>query len=150
MPALVLLGEFAFLGGGERVAKMMGGQPADATLTALCARVATRAGLPPPAHVYVIPTNELNAFAAGFGSGDATVAVTKGLRNALSTRELEAVVAHEIGHIRHADTRTNMHVAVAIAGLGGLYEMGNILLRSCLLYTSDAADDMQCVGLGGR
>lgn len=143
MPALVLLGEFAFLGGGERVAKMMGGQPADPTLTALCARVAERAGLPAPAHVYEIPTNELNAFAAGFGSGDATIAVTKGLRKALSTRQLEAVVAHELGHIRHADMRTNMHVAIAIAGLGGLYEMGHLLLRS----ERDSSDDEEGGGL---
>jgi len=129
-PALWLLGEFIFLGGGQHVATMMGGQPADATLTRLCASVADRAGLPPPAHVYEIPTPELNAFAAGFGSGGATVAVTSGIRRALTDRELEAVIAHEIGHIRHSDMRTNMHVAVAIAGLGGLYEMGNMLLRS--------------------
>jgi len=130
LPALVLLGEFVLLGGGERVAKMMGGEPADDGLTELCSRVAMRAGLPPPAHVYEIPTLELNAFAAGFGSGDATVAVTSGIRRALSRRELEAVIAHEIGHIRHKDMSTNMHAAVAIAGLGGLYELGNMLLRS--------------------
>jgi len=128
-PALVLLGEFALFGGGERVAKMMGGQPADDRLTELCSRVATRAGLRPPAHVYEIPTSELNAFAAGFGSGDATVAVTSGLRQKLSTDELEAVIAHEIGHIRHSDMTTNMHAAVAIAGLGGLYELGRFLMR---------------------
>lgn len=130
VPALFLLGEFALLGGGERVAKMMGGHPADDSLTALCSRVADRAGLPPPKHVYEIPTAELNAFAAGFGRGDATVAVTSGIRSALSTRELEAVIAHEIGHIRHSDMTTNMHAAVVIAGLGGLYELGRFLLES--------------------
>lgn len=130
LPALVLLGEFLLLGGGERVAKMMGGRPADPALTSLCSRVAERAGLPPPAHVYEIPTSELNAFAAGFGRGDATVAVTSGLRRTLSTRELEAVIAHELGHIRHSDMSTNMHVAVAIAGLGGLYHMGRLLVEA--------------------
>ena len=100
LPALFLLGEFVTLGGGERVAKIMGGHEADESLTTLCSRVAERAGLPPPAHVYEIPTPELNAFAAGFGRGDATVAVTSGIRSALSTRELEAVLAHEIGHVR--------------------------------------------------
>jgi heat shock protein HtpX len=53
--------------------------------------------------------------------------VTSGIRRALSTRELEAVIAHEIGHIRHSDMCTNMHAAIAIAGLGGLYEMGRVL-----------------------
>jgi len=138
IPALVLLGEFVLLGGGERVAKVMGGEPADDGLTELCSRVAVRAGLPPPAHVYEIPTSELNAFAAGFGRGDATVAVTSGLRRALSTRELEAVIAHEIGHIRHKDMSTNMHAAVAIAGLGGLYELGRMLCGS--LQRSDGGD----------
>lgn len=146
LPALLVLGEFALLGGGERVAKIMGGTPADASLTAMCVRVAERAGLPPPAHVYEIPSSELNAFAAGFGSADATVAVTTGIRRALSAKELEAVIAHEIGHIRHSDMRTSMHVAVAIAGLGGLYEMGRILLRTRTPSESDNDDDEKAGG----
>merc|ERR1719271_1187760 len=108
---------------------MMGGHEADDSLTALCSRVADRAGLPPPKHVYEIPTAELNAFAAGFGRGDATIAVTSGIRSALSTSELEAVIAHELGHIRHSDMSTNMHAAIAIAGLGGLHEVGRMLQR---------------------
>ena len=59
----------------------------------------------------------------------AQVNLVNGLRRALSTRELEAVIAHEIGHIRHSDMSTNMHAAIAIAGLGGLYEMGRMLER---------------------
>lgn len=129
-PAVIMFIEFRFLGGGERVATLMGGKPADAQLTTLAGNVARRAGLPPPAHVFEIPTDELNAFAAGFGKQDATVAVTSGLRQRLSKEELEAVIAHEIGHIRHSDMRTNMHVAVAIAGLGGLYEIGRIIVKS--------------------
>lgn len=129
-PAMIMFAEFRFFGGGERVATMMGGKPADARLTALAESVAMRAGLAPPAHVFEIQTDELNAFAAGFGKADATVAVTSGLRHALTEKELEAVIAHEIGHIRHSDMRTNMHVAVAIAGLGGVYELGRMLIRS--------------------
>lgn len=128
-PAIIMLLELCLFGGGERVASMMGGVPADARLTDLASSVAQRAGLEPPAHVFEIPSDELNAFAAGFGSGDATVAVTTGLRKALSSRELEAVIAHEVGHIRHADMRTSMHVACAIAGLGGIYELGRVLVN---------------------
>merc|ERR1711988_105462 len=109
---------------------MMGGAPADAKLTKMVESVALRAGLEPPAHVFEIPTDELNAFAAGFGTNDATVAVTSGLRRTLSGPELEAVIAHEMGHIFHSDMATSMHVAVAIAGLGGIYELGRILARS--------------------
>merc|ERR1719231_1473226 len=123
---------------------MMGGAPADAKLTKIAANVAQRAGLEPPAHVFEIPTDELNAFAAGFGTNDATVAVTSGLRRTLSQAELEAVIAHEIGHIRHADMRTSMHVAVAIAGLGGIYEFGRILARS----DRDDDDESSAASLG--
>merc|ERR1719420_1020627 len=69
-PAVFLLGEVALFGGGEHVAKMMGGKPADASLTAIANDIAARAGLPSPAYVYEIPSDELNAFAAGFGKGD--------------------------------------------------------------------------------
>lgn len=140
-PALLMYVEFRFGGGGERVAIKMGGAPADASLVALATDVANRAGLDAPAHVFEIPTDELNAFAAGFGSADATVAVTSGLRSALTTSELEAVIAHEIGHIRHEDMRTNMHVAVAIAGLGGIYEVGRVLAQSESSSDSDKDDD---------
>merc|ERR1719324_472400 len=128
----------------------MGGHPGDKELVAICSRVAERAGLPPPAHVYEIPTSELNAFAAGFGRGDATVAVTSGLRRALSTRELAAVIAHEMGHIRHSDMSTNMHAAIAIAGLGGLYEMGRVLSDSQdkrAARSDDDGDNLPFVGL---
>lgn len=108
---------------------MSGGKPADAKLTTLATEVALRAGLSRP-HVFEIPTSELNAFAAGFGQSDATVAVTSGLRQTLNQKELEAVIAHELGHIRHSDMRTNMHVAVAMAGLGGVYEIGKVLFES--------------------
>merc|ERR1719164_221181 len=143
-PAAWMLVELALFGGGERVARMMGGMPADERLTELVNDVATRAGLEPPAHVFEIPTNELNAFAAGFGTNDATVAITSGLRRTLSNSELEAVIAHEIGHIRHSDMRTSMHLAVAIAGLGGIFELGRIIARS----DRDDDDESSAASLG--
>lgn len=140
-PAVIMWLEMLVFGGGERIAKLMGGEPADASLVAIASDVARRAGLEPPAHVFEIPTDELNAFAAGFGRGDATVAVTSGLRQRLNKKELEAVIAHEIGHIRHSDMRTNMHVAVAIAGLGGIYELGRFLIESDSGKSSESKDD---------
>jgi len=140
-PALVTFFEFTLFGGGKRIAQAMGGTPADPRLTALVGDVARRAGLKPPAHVFEIPTGELNAFAAGFGTDDATVAITAGLRSKLTSRELEAVLAHEIGHIRHADMRTSMHVMVAIAGLGGIYEMGRVLANSEMGSRASSSDD---------
>merc|ERR1719409_591460 len=64
-----------------------------------------------------------------FGGGG-TVAVTSGLRSILTTDELKAVLAHEMGHLRHRDVARNMHVAIASAGLGGIYSAGRVLLDS--------------------
>ena len=120
--------------GGSGVAKHMGGVPADASLTALAHDAAAAVGVPPPRHVFEIARQEPNAFAASglFGSSQTTVAVTSGLRGALTTRELQAVLAHEMGHLRHNDVARNMHVAVAAAGLGGIYKAGRILLDASL------------------
>mmetsp|Transcript_56754 Transcript_56754/g.93896 ORF Transcript_56754/g.93896 Transcript_56754/m.93896 type:complete len:376 (+) Transcript_56754:90-1217(+) len=130
LPTGILLGEFALFGGGRRVAQLMGGKPADQQLTALVNEVARDANMPPPAHVYEIKTEEPNAFAAGFSTGDMTIAVTNGLRCALRTKELKAVIAHEMGHIAARDVRKNMHLAAVVSGLAGLYEAGRIFLRS--------------------
>lgn len=129
LPLTISLAEFTILG-GPRIAKLMGGEPADAYLSTLVHDVARDAALPSPSHVFEIPTKEMNAFAAGMFAHDRTVAVTSGLRSALSERELKAVIAHEMGHLRHRDVARNMHLAAAAAGLGGLYQGGKMLLRS--------------------
>jgi len=59
----------------------------------------------------------------------------------MTDKELEAVIAHEIGHIRHSDMFTNMHVAVAIAGLGGIYEIGKAIASYDRGYDDDDDDD---------
>jgi len=117
----------AFMG-GSRVAKLMGGRPADEALTRLVHEVSAKSGMVPPA-VFEVPTDEPNAFAAGLRQADMTVAVTSGLRRALTTTELKAVVAHELGHIRAHDVSRNMHLAAVVAGLGGVYEAGRIMLK---------------------
>ena len=48
----------------------------------------------------------------------------------LTPIELSAVLAHEMGHLRHRDVARNMHVAIASAGLGGVYEAGRAILES--------------------
>ena len=129
--------------GGSGVAKHMGGVPADASLTALAHDAAAAVGVPPPRHVYEIARQEPNAFAASglFGSSQTTVAVTSGLRGALTTRELQAVLAHEMGHLRHDDVARNMHVAVAAAGLGGIHKAGRILLDASLSDKKESKGD---------
>ncbi len=76
--------------------------------------LAITAGIPMP-HIEVMETDALNAYAAGLSPNDATVAVTRGLLNTLDDRELEAVLAHEITHIRNYDTRM-MVIAAVLSG----------------------------------
>jgi len=128
LPMAVALVEIVVLG-GPRVARMMGGKPAGLQLTSQVHEVFRKASLPPPAHVFEINTMEPNAFAAGLFQRDRTVAVTSGLRAALTDKELKAVIAHEMGHLRHLDVHRNMHLAAAAAGLGGIYHGGRALLR---------------------
>lgn len=63
--------------------------------------LAYRAGINAPV-LYVVPSLTLSAFSAG-NPGKAVVAVTEGLLRRLTTREIGAVLAHEIAHIRNGD-----------------------------------------------
>jgi heat shock protein HtpX len=61
-----------------------------------------RMGLPMP-RLWVIPEQAPNAFATGRNPAHASVAVTAGLLEALDEKELEGVLAHELGHVRNRD-----------------------------------------------
>ncbi|MBZ4373391.1 zinc metalloprotease HtpX [Corallococcus sp. AS-1-6] len=78
-------------------------------------RLAARAGMPKP-KVYLLPTAQPNAFATGRNPSHAAVAVTAGIMDILDRRELEGVLAHEIGHVRNRDTLIGT-VAATLAGI---------------------------------
>ncbi len=77
-------------------------------------RLCDRANLPMPA-IYVVPSPAANAFATGRDPQHAAVAVTEGIVQLLPADELEAVIAHELSHVRNRDTLTQA-VAATIAG----------------------------------
>lgn len=77
-------------------------------------RLTHRAGLPMPA-LYIIPDQQPNAFATGRDYDHAAVAVTEGLLNLLTEEEVEAVIAHELSHIKHYDMLIGT-VAATMAG----------------------------------
>ncbi len=85
-------------------------------------RVAIAAGLPMPM-VEIIESRALNAYASGLGVDDATIAVTRGLLARLEARELEAVIAHEMVHIKNRDVRL---MVVALIFAGGLSLAGSL------------------------
>ncbi|MBW4549916.1 MAG: M48 family metalloprotease [Aphanocapsa sp. GSE-SYN-MK-11-07L] len=77
-------------------------------------RLCDRASLPMPA-IYIVPSPAANAFATGQDPQHAAVAVTEGIVQLLPADELEAVIAHELSHVRNRDTLTQA-VAATIAG----------------------------------
>ncbi len=76
--------------------------------------LADRAAMPRP-KVYVIQTDQPNAFATGRNPANAAVAATTGLLTMLDRREIRGVMAHELAHVKNRDTLT-MTITATIAG----------------------------------
>ncbi|HDI75021.1 MAG TPA: protease HtpX [Thermoprotei archaeon] len=88
-------------------------------------RLATRAGMEPP-RVKVAEIDIPNAFAYGSPLSGPRVAVTRGLLETMSEEEIEAVLGHELGHLKHRDVQ----VLLLIAFLPTLiYYIGRILVE---------------------
>jgi heat shock protein HtpX len=73
-------------------------------------------GVPRP-DVYIVPDADPNAFATGRGPGHSSIAVTRGLLDALDREELQGVIAHEMSHIRNLDVRLMTIVAALVGGV---------------------------------
>lgn len=81
-------------------------------------RLSQKANIPLP-QVYIIPDSTPNAFATGRNPSHAAVAVTEGLLELLDDEEVEAVLAHELSHVRHYDILVGT-IAATIAGAIGM------------------------------
>jgi heat shock protein HtpX len=106
----------------------------------ICAMVqdlAARAELPMP-KVYIIPEEAPNAFATGRNPRNGVVAVTEGLLRVLDRREVAAVIAHELGHIKHRDT---LIMAVAATFAGALSMLANAAMFGSLFGGSQSSDE---------
>ena len=77
-----------------------------------------------PINLKVYRTNEINAFA----SGDGSIRVYSGLMDVMNDAELMAVIGHEIGHVRHKDTKNAMKKTyMAYAARLALGSTGSVL-----------------------
>jgi len=88
--------------------------------------LAIAAGIPTP-KIYVIESDEMNAFATGKDPAHASVAVTTGLLRNLNRSELEGVIGHELSHVKNYDIRFATLVA-AFVGLIAI--LSYLFLRS--------------------
>jgi len=75
--------------------------------------LALAAGIPTP-RIYVIDSQEINAFATGRDPEHGVICVTTGMMEILNRSELEGVVAHEMSHIKNYDIRFATLVAVLV------------------------------------
>jgi Zn-dependent protease with chaperone function len=125
-------------GGGGRVAAELGGalvnasthEPAYRVLRNVVEEMALAAGVPVP-DVYVLEKEDgINAFAAGFGTSDAAIAVTQGALVRLDRDELQGVIAHEFSHILNGDMRLNTQLMGALYGIMAVGLMGRLILRA--------------------
>ena len=88
--------------------------------------LAIASGLPKP-ELYIMHSEQINAFASGRNPRHAVVCVTEGALEKLDKNELEGVLAHELGHIASYDMRYMTMVAVMV---GMVAIISQIFLRS--------------------
>jgi heat shock protein HtpX len=84
--------------------------------------LAITTGLPTP-KIYIVNDPAPNAFATGRDPKTASVAVTTGLLDIMDDQELEAVMAHEMGHVQNYDIRVTMIVFGLVVAVGVIADM---------------------------
>lgn len=77
--------------------------------------IAIASSMPIP-KVFIIPAQQINAFAAGLTPNDAAIAVTQGTLDTLTRDELQGVIAHEFGHIANGDMTIGLRLAAMVMG----------------------------------
>jgi len=126
----------ALSGGGDAVAAMFGAQPIFADnedldnqkLVHIVEEMAIASGTPVP-QVYLLNESGINAFAAGFSTNDAIIAVTRGAVRNLNREQLQGVVAHEFSHILNGDMRLNIRLIGILHGILLIGLIGYQILR---------------------
>jgi len=88
----------------------------------IVANLTQRMGLPMP-KLWIIPEDSPNAFATGRNPAHASVAFTTGILQIMDDREIEGVVAHELGHVLHRDILISSVAATIAAAITALASM---------------------------
>ncbi len=122
--------------GGPHVAQLAGARPVhtgggdemsrrEQRFANVVQEMAIASGQRPTPQAWVLPRDDaINALAAGWSGDDAVVVVTRGALERLTRAELQGVVAHELSHIVHGDTRLNMRLVGMVWGLQMVWGLG--------------------------
>ena len=92
-------------------------------LHATVERLAAMADMPMPKKLAIMETHVPNAFATGRSPKHAVVAVTRGLLSRLNEREVEAVLAHELTHVKNRDVAVLTWASIIVIMSGFLMQM---------------------------
>jgi heat shock protein HtpX len=140
--AAILLARWVYKTGPEKVLWATGAQKletpqtdSERQLANVVDEMAIAAGVPRP-RVWIVPDDDPNAFATGHDPNDAHVAVTRGLLRICSRDELQAVIGHELGHVKNLDVRLMTTLAALVGaillvrdGVGRMMRAGSFPVR---------------------
>ncbi len=141
--------------GGRAIAEMLGARQIDPSTTDLAERrmlnvveeMAIASAIPVPP-VYLVEEDGINAFAAGLGTDDAIIGVTRGTLANLDREELQGVIGHEFSHILNGDTRINLRLIAILHGILFLGIVGRMLMRGSGRSRGRGAGGIAILGIG--
>jgi Zn-dependent protease with chaperone function len=142
--------------GGAAVARALGGKlvppqtqdPQERTLRNVVEEMAIASGTPVP-DIYLLESEGgINAFAAGHGTSDAAICVTRGSLELLSRDELQGVVAHEFSHILNGDMLLNLRLLGWLNGILVVSQLGEIMFRGMRRSSGRSAAAIYAVAAG--
>ncbi len=157
-PALVLIalvwlvvvagGLFRYLdvrGGGGVLARRFGAVHAsdrarydkEQRLLNVVAEMAIASSTPQPDVFVLRAESSINAFVLGAEDARHVIVVTQGALDAFDRSELQAVIAHEFGHIKNGDLPINMRLLIALGGLMAVDEVGRLLIGDAAVSRDD-------------
>ena len=123
----VILAAFQYFGSDKLVPMTTGarvvGPDEEPKLHGMVERLAAMADMPKPKKIAVMDTHVPNAFATGRNPKNAVVAVTTGLMSRLDEKEQEAVLAHELSHVKNRDVMVLTWAGLIVIMAGYLLQM---------------------------
>ncbi len=123
----VVMAAFQYFGSDKIVLMTTGAKIVTAEqeprLHATIERLAAMADMPKPKKVAMMETHVPNAFATGRNPKNSVIAVTRGLMSRLDEKEIEAVLGHELSHIRHRDVMVMTWASIIVIAAGYLLQM---------------------------
>jgi Zn-dependent protease with chaperone function len=133
--------------GGAAIAHQLGAMPVPENtsdyhlrrLRNVVEEIAIASGVPVPQIFVLNDETGINAFAAGYSSNDAAVAVTRGALNVLNRDELQGVIAHEFSHILNGDMRLNIKLMGLLFGIMVMALIGQKILEHGRIRSKDGA-----------